>query len=271
MILNNKHYFTISQFANLFKIHKKTLYYYDTINLFKPEYVSENGYRYYSHDQIYDFHVLLALKELNISLEDTKTYVNHRTPMKIINLYENKAKELEDEIQKLADLKDSINKRINLIKESLELPIETIEIKHKTKQYLRLNPIEVKGEYDTNYLTWHDVFSKDGKHQLNESAYGHMLLYENLIKHDFSPNYILVEAIEEEDIKNSFIKPEGNYLIGRKNGKVMQSATLYKKLVKYIDENNLEVVGNAYEFCIIDGSFASDFGDRVLEIQIQVK
>lgn len=38
---------TISQFAKLHKVNKRTLHYYDEIGLFSPSSKGENGYRYY--------------------------------------------------------------------------------------------------------------------------------------------------------------------------------------------------------------------------------
>ena len=43
---NNEKYFSTAEFAKLCKVHKKTLLQYDDIDLFKPEKVNENGYRY---------------------------------------------------------------------------------------------------------------------------------------------------------------------------------------------------------------------------------
>ena len=50
--MDKEEYLSIGQFAKLCHIHKKTLFYYDEIGLFKPQKVDENGYRYYS---IYQF------------------------------------------------------------------------------------------------------------------------------------------------------------------------------------------------------------------------
>lgn len=264
-------FFTISEFAKLFGIHKKTLYHYDKIGLFQPEYVNEKGYRYYSHQQTYDFHVLLALKDLQMSLEETKQHVNHRTPEAMISLLGDKVEALEEEIRNLTNLKHSICKRLSFIKSVVHAPIDEIQVKHIPEEYLRLEPVEVNDGYDTNYLTWHNVFGENDRHQLNEGHYGHMLLHKNLVEHQFSPDYIAIEAIDEEDIKHAFVKPRGNYVIGRKNGKVLHSTCLYNRLLAYMKENDLEIIGNAYEFFIVDGSYASDVNDRVLEIQIQVR
>ena len=47
-----KKYYTTGEFAELCGIKKKTLFHYDDIDLFKPEKVMSNGYRYYSHEQL---------------------------------------------------------------------------------------------------------------------------------------------------------------------------------------------------------------------------
>ena len=53
---NNTKYFSTGEFAKLCKVHKKTLFHYDEIGLFKPEKVMDNGYRYYS---IYQLELLM--------------------------------------------------------------------------------------------------------------------------------------------------------------------------------------------------------------------
>ena len=46
---------TTAQFANLHKVNKRTLHYYDTIGLFSPKSKGENGYRYYGLSQSVEF------------------------------------------------------------------------------------------------------------------------------------------------------------------------------------------------------------------------
>ena len=46
-------YFTIGEFASLFKLSKQTLFYYERNNILRPAYIDENGYRYYSLEQYF--------------------------------------------------------------------------------------------------------------------------------------------------------------------------------------------------------------------------
>ena len=45
-------YMTTGEFAALMGVSKHTLFHYDDIGLFSPEYVAENGYRMYSRYQL---------------------------------------------------------------------------------------------------------------------------------------------------------------------------------------------------------------------------
>ena len=50
----------------------RTLRYYDEINLLKPSYVAESGYRYYSKKDVLKLQRILALKELGFNLNQIK-------------------------------------------------------------------------------------------------------------------------------------------------------------------------------------------------------
>lgn len=50
---NSKPLFTTGEFAGLCNIRKDTLFYYDEIGLLKPEIIQDNGYRYYSANQLF--------------------------------------------------------------------------------------------------------------------------------------------------------------------------------------------------------------------------
>lgn len=47
-----KKYLRTAAFAKLAGVNKKTLHYYDEIGLFRPAYVNEKGYRFYSPLQL---------------------------------------------------------------------------------------------------------------------------------------------------------------------------------------------------------------------------
>ena len=98
---NNIKYFSTGEFAKLCNIHKKTLFYYDEIGLFKPEKIMPNGYRYYSEYQLEIFSVIYTLKDIGMPLKEIKYYMDNRTPENILELFEHESCEIEKEINKL--------------------------------------------------------------------------------------------------------------------------------------------------------------------------
>lgn len=231
--------------------------------------MNENGYRFYSHEQTFDFHMLLALKALQIPLDEIKHYVNKRTPQSTIQLLKNKIHQIDDEIERMNQLKESILLRLPLIEKVANTETDSIFIQKIEEQYFRLEPIsQVKG-HATNYLTWHSLFTEENKHQLNESLYGQMVSKDKLNNHQYEPDHILIEVTK--DYPHYFVKKAGKYVVGHKKGKVLDGIPLIEKLMEYIEEHHLEIDGNAYEFFIVDGFYASDYDERILEIQIPVK
>ena len=63
-------YFTIGEFASLFKLSKQTLFYYERNNILRPAYIDENGYRYYSLEQYFIFDIIINMRKLGIPLKE---------------------------------------------------------------------------------------------------------------------------------------------------------------------------------------------------------
>ena len=69
-------YLNAGAFAKLAGVNKKTLHYYDEIELFQPAYVNEHGYRFYSIFQLDRLALILILKDSGVALKDIKQYLD---------------------------------------------------------------------------------------------------------------------------------------------------------------------------------------------------
>ena len=96
--------FTIGQFAALHEINKKTLMWYDEIGLLKPACIKENGYRYYSYQQSAALETILMLRELNVSLDEIKQFMENRTIDNFASLLQEKITELNQTISHLRSI-----------------------------------------------------------------------------------------------------------------------------------------------------------------------
>ncbi|MBB1079576.1 MerR family transcriptional regulator [Limosilactobacillus sp. STM2_1] len=93
---------TISQFAKIVGTTRRTLIFYDQKGIFKPVETMDNGYRYYSYGQIYQINFILGLRELGLSVEEIKDYLNDNNS-------------------------ESLNKRLGTLKEKVRLRIKSLQ------------------------------------------------------------------------------------------------------------------------------------------------
>lgn len=62
--------YTVKQLAGLAGISVRTLHYYDSINLLKPSYKAQNGYRYYEEKELLKLQQILFFTELEFPLKE---------------------------------------------------------------------------------------------------------------------------------------------------------------------------------------------------------
>lgn len=87
----------IGEFSKIARTTVKTLRYYDEIDLLKPAFVDDNGYRYYNIEQINDLIIIIELRNLDFSIENIKTFLNTSDKKSIL---ENHLFILEEEYSK---------------------------------------------------------------------------------------------------------------------------------------------------------------------------
>ena len=107
-----KEFFTIGEISKLFNINRKTLRYYDEIDLFKPSYVDEhNKYRYYSIDQFECLETIQYLKELGLTLNKIKYHLNTLNLSSIVDSLEYQNQIIEEKIKELRGMQEKINNK----------------------------------------------------------------------------------------------------------------------------------------------------------------
>ncbi len=92
--------YKINDFSKISNTSITTLRYYDEIDLFKPNYTDIfTGYRYYLDEQLNNMKIINQLKEIDISLNDIKTYLENKDQkilLKQKELYKEKLKKIEE-------------------------------------------------------------------------------------------------------------------------------------------------------------------------------
>ena len=86
--------------------------------------------------------------------------------------------------------------------------------------------------------------------------------------YDYSYYYTKVNKNSVDE--NVIIKPEGTYVVGYLKGYYENTPTLYNKILKYISENNLTIIGYAYEDVLLDEVTVKNINEYVIKVSIQI-
>lgn len=267
----NTKYFSTGEFAKLCNVHKKTLFHYDDIDLFKPEKVMDNGYRYYSEFQLEAFNVIYTLKGLGMPLKEIKEFIDKRNPKSTIELFEHESNEIDKEIKKLQRMQEIISNKIKIIKEAENIKKDII-IENQDEEYLILsNPIDnSKQPYDLDTYMNHLDYCIKNNLSIGYPV-GTLNTKENLESGNFF-NYVYyyTKVNNISSTRDIIIKPKGTYLVGYLKGYYDKAPLIYEKLMKYIKGNNLTIIGYSYEDVLVDEVSVKNTNEYVLKVSIQI-
>ncbi|UNK16133.1 MerR family transcriptional regulator [Paenibacillus sp. N3/727] len=106
--------YKISEFSKISQVSVKTLRYYDQLNLLKPAHTDKlSGYRYYSADQMFQLHRILAFKELGFSLDQIRQMLDEHIPLEQIRgMFRLKQSEIQSNLDKEQAKLERIKERL---------------------------------------------------------------------------------------------------------------------------------------------------------------
>ncbi|MFD1413774.1 MerR family transcriptional regulator [Oceanobacillus jeddahense] len=110
--------YSIGEVAKEINITVRTLRYYDEINLLKPSYTAESGYRFYSNENIITLQRIIALKELGFPLNEIKTILDQKNWE---NVFEEQLALIAKEKERLRDLEKTMRMSYHLSQIEQEL------------------------------------------------------------------------------------------------------------------------------------------------------
>lgn len=276
----NIKYFSTGEFAKLCNVHKKTLFYYDEIDLFKPEKVMPTGYRYYSEYQLETFSIISTLKDIGMPLKEIKKYMDNRTPESMLELFKYETEEIEKEINKLRKKQEIISNKIKLIREANNISCEIL-LEDQEEEYIVLSDLIDKKKLVTLMNKNEDAYDIEAyvnlmnlAHENNlNSGYpgGSIKTKEDLYNNHNSYSYYYIKVNKNCNYKNITIKPKGTYLVGYLKGYYSKAPIIYDKLLDFMNKNNLKMIGLSYEDVLIDQVCVKNPDDFILKVSVQIE
>ncbi len=104
----------INEFAELCKTSAKTLRFYDQAGVLSPDYVDpENGYRYYTDDQVEQYNQIVELKQAGFTLEEIKNSFGCTDDTAVLEMLRRKEAELAEACSHCRDMIRVYEERMN--------------------------------------------------------------------------------------------------------------------------------------------------------------
>lgn len=247
--------FTAGQFAKLHHLNKRTLHYYDEIDLFSPAFIGENGYRYYTYAQSAALENILALRQLNMSITEIKAYLHTPNAEKFLSLSTCKIKEITQTIHQLQALQKILQQKQDMLLLSMAVHDGQIDCIDCEKAYLLITPfpcdtkqLDTEGSVETLLAHLQAVWQISAY----KAGCGSILAASKLQQGNFDAYdgffSQLNPSLTQNHLPNSIqIRPAGSYLRGFCIGAWDKIPALYKRMLAYAKQNALTLTGYAYE------------------------
>lgn len=136
-----KTFLNSGEFARLCHTTKDTLLHYDRKGVFRPSFVSENGYRRYSIEQYFEFDLISLLRSTGSSLEDVKFFQEQNDVRERLTILKERATLLDRERRLLARRENKLRRLIELAEEALNSEHDVIHFEEHADEYVRIFPV----------------------------------------------------------------------------------------------------------------------------------
>jgi DNA-binding transcriptional MerR regulator len=271
MDINLQTHLTTGQFAKLMDVSKDTLFHYDRIGIFSPEIKADNGYRYYSINQLDVFNVISTLKELEMPLKEIKEYLNKRSPDELIHLLEKKEAILDSKIERLQKMKKTISEKSKITKIATEIDHSSIIFEERHEEILVLTEAEpfTGNESIYNSMIKHYKYLNSYNIETPHSA-GWMMDTKKIIENKpFSYDYLFTRVNKASSHYN-YVRNKGTYLIAYHTDGYSRVKETYNKLLKFSNHNGIKLQGFFYEDVMLDELSVKGYEKYLIKVSVQI-
>lgn len=281
--MKNNRYLTAGEFARTAGTTKDTLFHYDDIGLFSPEIRADNGYRYYSIEQLETFDVIYTLRELDMPLSQIRHYLEHRSPRAFLELLRKEEEIVQRKIRLLKQTRKWIQGKSRQVENSfvIEQALAARNLPDLEEGCLRLQ------EFPEQYMVCiHSDMTEDMEVARRigdlydycdmagyKSVYnvGYIQQEDCLKKGVFSEYHTMYMLFDDPPVRLKYIvRPAGTYLCGYHTGHWEKIGDTYRKLFEFAHRRCLKPDAYFYEDYILDALTVKSLEEYVTRIAVKV-
>ncbi len=263
-----KKYIKTGEFAALCHVTKDTLFHYDALGILKPARVNEKGYRLYAVNQIYTFDLISVLKEVGMSLQEIKTYMEHRNTTAFLHMLQEKDAIIKNEINRLQRLRRLVKNTISITHESFHVRMNGLEFLELPEMYFAVTPGEQAQDEKSlaEAISQHIIFCMT--YHIDESlTMGEIIGEEGIINKTYYPQYYCSQ-IARTTRRSKYIhrKPAGLYAVRYIQGSYEGLAHAYAQFDSDVQDAGYQLC-RIYEEDMINYLSEVDYENYVMKLE----
>lgn len=266
-----KKFFSIGEVARQQNISRQTLLFYDRIGLFRPAYVDpDNGYRYYSAEQLEYLDTICIMKRIGFSLEEIRTHMKSYDLAQSVAALRRQSTEIDRQIRELQMIKSRVEHRCAQLEHAAAIRTHSTSVTVETvrEQYLLLQPVRAPYTLEQVSIATKECFVRSFREQLPIFFQsGAIVPYENIVAGRYTEAAFAFLPIEKtEGVEGVVALPAGRCVCTYHTGDYLSIGSSYERLLDYCAENGLHIRSDSYEFAINDSLSTRDEQEYITKL-----
>ncbi|GCF94456.1 multidrug transporter [Enterococcus florum] len=259
-------------------ISRRTLIYYDQIDLFKPAKIGENHYRYYGIDQYFELDVILLLKNIGMPLEEIQKFLKNRNVDYALTEFQAQRAKVDQQIDQLKEIRASLNSFIDRYERLKDFDLESITYAFREEESFVVSEIiDTIDDIDSVQVYGRFYSSVESRDLFSGYPIGFLVEGAAFNEENFhaAPYRALVKIPDDRlaHYRSSKIvtRPAGFYVSGFIKDEIHHINIFNNRFKKYLKEHNLVIDGDIWELLWQDEATSEQPEDQIFEVLIQVK
>ncbi len=271
-----KNLFSIGELSKQQNISRQTLIFYDKIGLFCPAYVDpENGYRYYSSNQLDYLDTICIMKKIGFSLDEIKTHMKSYTIDHSIVALRKQLTAIDRQIRELQMIKSRVEHRCLQLEHSVSIrdSIDTVALENVEKQYILLQEVSAPHTLEMVSIATKECFVRSFKEQLPIFFQSGAIVPYDHIQHGryTEASFVFLPIEKTNAVKGVMELPAGQCVFTYHTGDYLSIGKSYERILSYCQNNHLHIISDSYEFAINDYLSTGDESEYITKILFYIK
>lgn len=262
--------YTTGEVAKMFSIKKDTLFYYDRIGLFSPNYrKGDTNYRYYSSGQIKILDSILSLRGLGIPIEELRNFLKDMNAESFLSLMDIECKKLEDTINNFKIKKNTIQELSRRMKQAKSIELGKLYItKEEAKHYFALPIIKTGNGEDEDWFKAYETLWNCMEDSSKVITIGSILPKNEFLNGNYSHiSHIIGYTVS----KNECIAPKGMYANIYVKGQNENLTQAYSLLKNELQKEGYIPASDLYEEYVIESTSERCEDEYITLINVMVE